>query len=166
MNPGDLLVRATIWPAVGLGLAACLGRREGSLWRWGLAFYLVHAAAAFHWVHHWSHEAAWQHTARQVRDVVGWESGAGVWVNYGFTLAWVAVVAAGPRLPPTLARAWRALFVFIAFQGAVVFAPGPARWIALLGFGLAGWVGLARRRSRRGTPAPGAGPGRGAARPG
>lgn len=137
MSPGEWLVRGTIWPAVALGLVACLGRKEWILWRWGLVFYLAHAAAAFHYVHGWSHGAAWQHTAGQVQSVVGWESGAGVWVNYGFTLAWAGVAAMGPRLAPGLVRWWRGVFLFMAFQGAVVFAHGYSRWFGLLLFLLA-----------------------------
>lgn len=136
MSTGEVLVRATIWPAIGLGLTACLGWREWLGWRVALAFQLAHVGAAFHFVHGWSHKAAWQDTARQVEALTGWESGAGVWVNYAFTLAWAGVAWMGPRMTPGWVRAWRGVFLFMAFQGAVVFAHGHARWWGLLLFGL------------------------------
>jgi hypothetical protein len=131
------------------------GRRRGlarGLWTAGFLAYLAHVAAAFEWVHGWSHGTALAETASQTAAMVGVASGAGLWLNYLFTLVWGADVAswwlrpeqyAGRSLRATLAV--HAFLGFMFFNGAVVFATGPSRWIGLLGLGVlagtgAGWL--------------------------
>jgi len=58
------------------------------LWTTGFLVFLVHVWAAFEWVHHWSHDAAWNHTARQTELLLGRHWGGGIWFNYLFTLLW------------------------------------------------------------------------------
>lgn len=70
-------------------------RSRQARWAWtlGLVAHLLHVVFAFHAIHHWSHQAAWEHTAQMTERVVGFGWGAGVWVNYVFTLAWLVDVA-------------------------------------------------------------------------
>lgn len=126
-----------------------------AIWTLGLTCYVAHVAAAFHFVHHWSHTQAWRETARQTAAVVGWESGAGLWANYAFTALWLADAAAwwiiGPAYPsryrPTYITV-QIVFAFFVFNGTAVFGPGfwrPA--VAVFGLMLAG--ALANRARRR-----------------
>ena len=127
------------------------------LWTLGLAFFLVHVAAAFHVFYDWSHAVGFAETARQTRELTGFESGYGLYLNYLFTGVWLADAtywwlsgleryAARPAWITFLVHGF---FLFMIVNGAVVFVKGPARWlgsallVALVG---AWWCG--RRRER------------------
>ncbi len=150
------------------------------LWVWtaGCLCYLLHVAAAFQFVHHWSHTSAYAHTARQTHLVTGWNWGGGLWINYAFTLWWPLDVlwcwlrqrgwgltmrapgscdTGGSRwsTPATLENIPRwyrwtlhAIFGFLVFNATVVFGPRWWRWVFLL-FLPALW--LAMRPARRHT---------------
>jgi hypothetical protein len=159
MNTGELLTRGAIWVALGFYLAGSItgrfarGRRElesRARWFWtlGCAAYVVHVICAFHFFHHWSHAAAYADTARQTAAVTGWNWGGGIYVNYAFTAAWLADVPCWWRglevqraRPRWVGAAWEGFFFFMVFNGAVVFARGPARWFgaALCVAWLAAW---------------------------
>lgn len=150
MSPGDVLLRASIWLALSAYAGAVLiaSRTEGNRdrrgfrrwWTIAWAAYMAHVLAAFHFRHDWSHAEALRHTAEETAAITGWRWGGGLWVNYAFTLAWTADVAcwriAGRSCfsrPRWLHGAWHALFLFIAFNAAVVFTSG---WARLAGAGL------------------------------
>jgi hypothetical protein len=100
-------------------------------WTLACALYLAHVAAAFHFVHHWSHTAAYEHTAQ----ISGW--GAGLYINYAFTLLWIVTAIRwwrGHR--PTALIQWS--FAFMFFNAAIIFGGGFIRW-----FGIAAGVALA-----------------------
>jgi hypothetical protein len=147
MNAGQLLVRGSIWPALACGLAAILwnnyARGTRALWLVGLVLYLIHVAAAFGFVHEWSHQQAVEFTRLATVETTGWNSGAGLFFNYAFTLAWLIFVAATlsrrTPLPKGIVSGWQVVFLFMAFNGAVAFARPGARPIGLLLF--AGFVG-------------------------
>jgi len=165
MTAGDWLVRLTIWPAVALGLLAIAVEwgwtraprtRAGALWIVGGFLYLLHVGAAFHFVHHWKHAAALEATRRQTFEFTGWNSGNGLFVNYAFTALWLGVALLGsPALdrPDWLRRLWHGVFLFIAFNGAVVFTRGASRGTGVLLFALFCLAGLRHWRARR-LPAP------------
>lgn len=142
MNTPELLLRLSIWPAVAFGLAACLGWRPTIAWRCGAALYAVHVVMAFQHVYRWSHHRAFEDNVRQVRETMGFEFGPGIWVNYAFTLGWFAVAALWPRLGGTARMLWRVVFLFITFNGAIVFAHGNGRWIGVALFVAAGALWL------------------------
>jgi hypothetical protein len=139
--------------ALGLVLR-CVDRPMSARVAWTAGFLLLclHVAAAFHLVHGWSHADAYESTARRTADAVGWASGAGLYANYLFLLVWGADVAwwwlapAGYRSRPAWAEGViQGYLAFIAFNAAVIFAAGPARWVSL-GVGvLIGVVWLRRR---------------------
>lgn len=160
MNPEAWLTRGTIWLALSLYVAgemvsALHGRSRAPVARGlntaGCAALLAHVAAAFHFHHGWSHAAAYADTARQTEALTGWNWGGGLFVNHLFALLWLAEVAwrwAGPeshrRRPRWLDEFVRGWFLFMIFNGAVVFVRGAARWYGLaLCLGLAGcwWLG-------------------------
>ena len=171
MNPGEWLTRGTVWLALSLyagGELARSGERRhlpATASRWwhtsGCLAFLAHVLCAFHFYHAWSHAAAYADTARQTQAMFGWRSGGGLYVNYAFALVWLGEVLwswiddRGYRARPRwLTGAWRGFFLFMIFNGAVVFARGPVRWFGL-GLCLVLLAAWWRGRSRcAGPPAP------------
>jgi hypothetical protein len=107
-------------------------------WTVGWLCFLGHVAAAFAQHYRWSHQVAYAETARQTADLFGFRWGGGLYFNYAFTAVWTADVAwmwwrpAGYRSRPRwigTAVYWFMAFMF--FNGAVVFASGPIRWLGL-----------------------------------
>ena len=143
------MTRGSIWIALSLYLSAELllafGRepRATNLARWastvGALAFVIHAGAAFGYFHDWSHAAAYAETARQTAELTGWRSGGGIYVNYLFTVVWLAEVAWWWWHPQTHARraewinhAYRGFFLFMTLNGAFVFVRTPARWYGLI----------------------------------
>jgi hypothetical protein len=149
---GVVLTKWTIWVALlgyAVGAAGLLvARRERRwsrfarlAWTVGCVAYLGHVYSAFQFYHGWSHASAFEETARQTRDVVGWEVGEGLFVSYFFTAAWLADVVWWWRVgaenyarrPRVFTIALHAFFFFVVFNATVVFESGAVRW---LGFAL------------------------------
>jgi len=114
------------------------GRVARGLWSAGALAYLAHVVSAFYFVHGWSHQAAVVETARQTRELFGMDTGVGIWFNYLFTAVWGADVAwwwldpnGYVRRPTPVSAGVHAFLAFMFFNGAVVFAHGPSRWIGL-----------------------------------
>jgi hypothetical protein len=134
-------------------------RRAGTtrlLWSGGLLFYLAHVAAAFHFVHAWSHERAMVETARQTRELFGVDSGLGLWINYAFTIVWSADALwwwmdedGYLGRPRWIRAATQAFLAFMFVNGAVVFGQGFSRWLGVAAIPALVLVWL---RSRRGRP--------------
>ena len=150
MTLGVVLTKWTIGAALlgyALGAAGLLAARQQPQWSrlarlaWtvGCLAYLGHVCSAFQFYHGWSHGAAFEETARQTRETVGWEVGQGLFVSYFFTLAWLADVTwwwlAGAesytRRTRAITAALHAFFFFIVFNATVVFESGAARWFGL-----------------------------------
>ena len=108
-------------------------------WTLGCALFLAHVGCAFHFVHGWSHARAYAETARQTRELFGLDWGGGLYFNYLFTIMWVADVAywwaggldAYERRPRQVEVSMHAFIALMAFNGAVVFARGVTRWVAV-----------------------------------
>lgn len=148
------LVALTIWTALALYAVGEYGRARRPpaawarpVWLLGALAYLGHVTAAFGIHHDWSHAAAYAHTAAQTEAYFGLDWGGGIWMNYAFTVIWVAeglwwqlAPAHYARRPPALATAVRSTFLFMIINGAVVFVNGPRR---LIGVGvLAALIGI------------------------
>lgn len=130
-------------------------------WTFGCVFFLAHVACAFSYYHGWSHAAAYRETARQTAEVTGLYWGGGVFINYLFALAWLAEVVWWWTAPRSFARRSRwvtitshGFFLFMIFNGTVIFGKGPVRWLGLsicliLGV-LWRWQSAASRRGRDG----------------
>ena len=100
----------------------------------GLAAFWLHVAAAFHFDHHWSLAIAYSHTAERTAELMGWESGLGLYVNFAFGLVWTADALSWWLAPERyVARSrWieffvHGIFVFMIANGAIVFGRGPVR---------------------------------------
>lgn len=164
MEWGELLTRGTAQVAMAGYLSRVLldvagwNSEAGNSWKRGLwtlgclALWL-HMAAAFEFVHHWSHADALHATAEQTQRVTGWFWGGGVYVNYAFAVYWLADVISwwrqGPDFPRrSRVRFWlmHAVFGFLIFNATVVF--GPAYWRSIgTGFLLVCLVAYLRRRN-------------------
>ena len=165
MSTGEMLTRWTVRAAlalyavtVALRLAAPARRREArAVWTLGCLAFVAHVAAAFAFYHAWSHAHAYAETARQTRELFGIDWGGGLYFNYAFTLAWAADVAywwragtnAYDRRPRWIDIGLHAFFAFMAINGAIVFARGPTRWIALAATAGLGLLALSRLRAVR-----------------
>lgn len=121
--------------------------RARRFWTMGCALCILHVLCAFHFFHHWSHTAAWQHTAEQTRQVVGWEWGSGLFFNYAFVLFWVVDVVYRWVRPREHAQRNRLLkwithgfMLFIIINATIVFESGAIRWITTALF--SGLVGV------------------------
>lgn len=153
-STGESLMRWTVRFAVACVYARFLIRlRSGvaessrpqgiEIWLWtiGWVMYLSHVALAFQFVHHWSHNEAWQHTAEETAKLTGVFRGDGIWANYAFTLIWsldvgrlaMAYFHRRPTLP-RLDRATLIAFLFMFFNATVVFGPAHYRWLAIPAF--------------------------------
>lgn len=121
------------------------------IWTAGCLLLAAHIASAFHFYHAWSHAHAVADTARQTRELIGWEFGGGVYFNYlfaalwTFDVGWMWIAAESyQRRPTSIALLLHAYMFFIAANGAIVFESGPTRW-----FGIAACIGLAAVVVRR-----------------
>ncbi len=104
-------------------------------WTLGLICYLVHVAVAFHYFHQWSHGVAVEYTQR----TSGF--GSGIYASYLFSLVWLADVLTAWMSQQKYANRNRfqtytihLFLLFMVFNGAIVFASGPTRWISLAVF--------------------------------
>ena len=139
----SFLVTITIWGALLLYVVGEFGRAHGSspswarpVWILGSACYVCHVISAFSLHHHWSHSAAYAHTAATTYDLLGINSGLGLWVNYMFTAVWIGEGLLPGRWGLTVNRrvnrVVRSVFLFMIINGAIIFVEGPQRWFGLL----------------------------------
>jgi hypothetical protein len=149
MPPGELLTRWSIRVAL-LCYAAALAvqlasnerpnmLREARLaWTVGCALLWAHLAAAFHFYHNWSHTLAFEDTARQTEEMLGWPIGEGVYVNYLVAAVWTADAAywwiAGlgcyAARPRWITVTVHAFLLFIVANATITFRTGAVRWAA------------------------------------
>jgi Mn2+/Fe2+ NRAMP family transporter len=155
--PGELLTAWTIRLALacyviylaGWLVARPTGSRASTwpttarwIWTIGCVLFVVHVACAFHFYHGWSHAAAFEKTASETAQLLGFRFGEGIYFSYLFLALWVLDVvwqwavqrSSRPAFQSSLAPWWYALHTylfFIAFNGAIVFESGPVRWAGL-----------------------------------
>ena len=104
-------------------------------WLLGSLFALAHLMAAMGFYHHWSHANAVAHTAEQTNALLGVAVGGGVYFNYLFVVVWLVDAVWWISFPAKYrSRAtwihWvvYGYLIFIAINGAIVFASGWVRW--------------------------------------
>ena len=150
------MIAATVAWAAGEALmrqSAASDRLARAAWTLGIALALVHVILAFQLVYGWDHEAAVIATVRQTADRFGQGWRGGIYVNYVFLAIWLADVcwwwlarASHASRSPRFEAVRFALFAFMFFNGAVVFASGIGRLIGIAALGVALLAPLARRR--------------------
>jgi hypothetical protein len=160
MDTDELLTRWTVRVAVVFYVAALAARRFSFRWSrltWtaGCVAYLLHVAAAFHYYHHWSHDVAYESTAQQTQEVVGFDWGGGLYFNYAFTLVWFIDAVwwcINPERyltrPRVVEWAVQGFLGFIVFNATVVFATGFSRWLGVIACILLAIVWLWPRKER------------------
>lgn len=126
-------------------------------WTIACACLIAHFVSAFQFYHGWSHASAYRDTARQTAEVVGLNSGAGLFVNYALLTGWIVDVGwwwlggldSYRRRPWPLVVVWHAFLVFIIFNATVVFKDGLVRWLGLAVCAILSlaWISIVRRRS-------------------
>jgi hypothetical protein len=121
-------------------------------WTAGAALMILHALAVFHYVHHWSQDAALEHTARQTAALTGVDWSGGLYVNYAFIALWVGDAllwwrdrAAYERRSIVFRDALLAIFLFMFVNGGIVFAQGPARLWGVAAVGVVSWARIRKR---------------------
>lgn len=67
----------------------CWPRRARRIWTLSCVLFDVHVACAFHFHHHWSHAAAWRHTAERTEELLGFSFGDGIFFSYVFLGLWL-----------------------------------------------------------------------------
>jgi len=109
-----------------------------ALWSSGVLLLIGHAIAVFHFIHGWSHAAALAHTARQTAAFTGFNWPWGLYINYGFIALWLLDCAWSWWDSDSYQRGsrtvgdWRlGVFLFMFVNGAVIFAPWPARVLGI-----------------------------------
>ena len=123
------------------------------LWTVAGITFLLHVGLAFQFLHRWSHESAYRHTAERTEQALGVAVGAGIYVNYVFLLWWVVDLLLLWGAPGWRSRPYRiamhAFFAFILLNATVVFGPPWWSWASLpiTAGGLAAWS-LLRRAER------------------
>lgn len=152
----ELTVFASIAAAIVLWAIVEVRDRGRAMWSAGALLAAIHAGAAFHVFHGWSHAAAWSATARQTAHVTGLEWGGGLLLNYAFLLVWVGHAATwwlrgttalgGTRLDLLI----RGFLFFMFFNGAVVFADGVMRALGGAAIGAVALVWVMRGVKRAG----------------
>src|SRR5262245_13231974 len=158
---GELLTKVTVWMALG-GYATALiiflqSRSRDAFarifWTAGCIAMLAHIACAFHFYHHWSHQAAYTETARQTAKIYALNWGGGLFINYILMIGWIIDVIWWWRgleiyrnRPKIFSIIWHVFLFFIFFNAAVVFECGFLRWF-WLGFTLVLIFIFLKRRS-------------------
>ena len=162
---GEWIVRGSVWLALlcypagplGIALATVARQRVARLvWTLGCVAFLVHVVSSFDVFYGWSHATALRETARQVAELTGRPNGAGLYLNYLFTIVWVVDAVWWWRdASRYVRRSWivtllvHGFFLFMIFNGTVVFEDGATRVLGL-GVTSVGGIGLwkAVRRQR------------------
>jgi hypothetical protein len=112
---------------------------------------------AFHVIHAWDPERAYNAIARQTYEQTGIDTGVGLYINYAFTGLWLIVAIWWWLFPQSYNRRslWldgvlQFLFVFMFFNATVVFGRSSIRLLGA-GFcllGALGWFHAARASTR------------------
>jgi len=114
---------------------------KGTRWIWtiGGVLFLGHIASGMHFYHHWSHQHAYDETARQTGQMIGIAWGGGIYFNHLMAVLWVGDLlwmwgnpAGYWSRPRWINLLLFGFFLFIAINGTIVFKEGPIRWVSLL----------------------------------
>jgi hypothetical protein len=160
MSRGEFLTRMTVWVSfVGYLIAGVMRTLSKNRTRWAspartvstiaCIAMLIHVFLAFQFYHSWSHQAAYEETAKQTSAVAGFNWGGGVYFNYILLTGWVFDTVwwwrgqdAYSRRPSLLVASWDFFLAFMFFNAVIVFESGATRIVGLILFLVAGIVWL------------------------
>lgn len=166
------LVRGTAWLCFAFYIATLYGwltwhgqvkvyERLRFFWTLGFLIFLIHVVCAFHLVHRWSHQSAWDATQLQG----GY--GDGIYANYLVLIIWLLDVAwwwLSPQGYPQRSRwlhiAIHGFLLFMWFNAAVIFAHDELASMGIAGFtllavGVLQWYRRIKRASHPSQESPG-----------
>jgi hypothetical protein len=113
----------------------------------------AHLFCAFHFYHRWSHDIAYEATARQTAETIGLNWGGGIYANYAVAVLWTIDVlwwwlspANYLTRPRILEWVVQGFLAFMFFNATVVFGAGIIRVVGLAAFLILALVLLHRRR--------------------
>jgi drug/metabolite transporter (DMT)-like permease len=116
-------------------------RAARMLWTVACLLMFVHVGLAFHSFHHWSHDAAYEDTARQTAELTGLQWGGGIFANYALLVIWLVDVvwwwrgaSADASRAKTATVCIQGFLAFMWFNATVVFGHGWTRWLGVAGF--------------------------------
>jgi hypothetical protein len=153
----SFLVRGTAWGSFAFYLAALCwwvrqpinSSRIRLVWSLAAGLFAIHVVCAFHLVHHWSHQAAWDATRLQG----GY--GDGVYLNYLVLIVWLgdAIWWWAAERSYVIRSRWitcilHGFLLFMWFNAAVIFAVGQTIWLGIIGFAILALVVLHQVWSR------------------
>jgi hypothetical protein len=131
-------------------------RLNATIWLIGALFAAAHSLGSLATFHHFSQAEAFESTAQQTQDLLGFRFGAGLYVNYVFVVVWLfdALFRMFQRdryqqLPTWYHYSVEGFLAFIAINGTIVFKSGWLRWTAIAC--IAVLIGLAWRNHRHAT---------------
>lgn len=134
-------------------------------WCWTLGFVALIGHFLTAYAHlGWTHAAVLAHTARETERVIGWRFSGGVWGNYLFALFWGLETVRQWRSAERLAgmSLWtyclHGYLLLVVVNGAIVFATGPIRAVALFVCLLLGGLFVWRWKQNRWRKTPSVGP--------
>jgi len=164
VNTENALIRTSAWLALLLYVASqallrigarnggAAAGRAGAWWlsAAGWAALAAHTGLALHFRYGWSQGAAYDDTARQTAALTGWNSGAGLYINYLFMLLWLANLALARRAGSATEARWqewlfRGIFLFMLANAGVIFAPPATKWLGIAGCAILLFAWLPRR---------------------
>ena len=148
-----ILLAVWAWTrAIGGGWLLPKERQHTITLRWGIGFllYLVHIIAAFQEHYQWSHRVALEKTAQQTKEVLGWDSGIGLYVNYLFGLALLIDLVVQFKMGPWhRGRNWiNGFVIFMVINGAIIFGTWQSRIVGAISISalvLVWWIRLRRK---------------------
>jgi hypothetical protein len=153
---GTMIAATVAWTLgeVLMRRSAASDRIARAIWTAGIVLALVHVVLAFALVYAWDHEAAVAATAQQAAERFGWGWRGGVYINYVFLALWLADVCWWWAAPASHAsRSQRieaarlALFTFMFFNAAVVFASPAGRFVGIAAIAAVLIASPSRRRA-------------------
>ena len=138
------------------GIPRSPGRLERGLWVLAFLLFALHVCLAFHHIHQWQHNNAWQRTAVETESLMGVRRGDGIWANYLMLLIWgfdvVRVHRASRSHLATSARIDRLVGWFIGFMffnATFVFGPVFYRYLFLPAVALPFFIWLCPLKARK-----------------
>lgn len=148
----DLLLRLTIWLALGLYAGSQIrphSRTALCLATVGWLLFVAHTILAFEGHYDWSHATAYTETAIKTEALTGLGWGGGIYLNYAFGLVWLGelawtIVSGASYRGRSRYLKWlvRGFLLFMIINGGVIFVGEPQRWIGVTIAGVMVWSWL------------------------